>query len=133
VDIEVRSLSDFHQHVMAEYTENFLPNWGKVKSELVQSSFGHDERFQEANYIAVRHEEMMQEAVRLFEKLDQGYRALATAAQYMAQEYEGADALSASNISQAQVTRAFTPDGEVPAEPAAPLPPAAGSSRNRGI
>src|SRR5687768_13178068 len=39
VDIEVGRLSEFHDHLMAEYNENFVPNWEKLKQEFAASKF----------------------------------------------------------------------------------------------
>ncbi|MGA8113822.1 MAG: hypothetical protein WCA46_09190 [Actinocatenispora sp.] len=109
VDVDVDSLTGISKSMQIELQHNFAPNYKKVAPDLKTSDFGHHEGFEEANYIASQHNTMLSDAHAFVADYQRGMQALAAAAGYMAQQYEGSDSLSATDISRAQAEHAFNP------------------------
>lgn len=124
VDVDVTSLKDFSDHLLAEYQHNLAPNWKKIAPQFQQSEFGKSPGFEEAFFVGRRHDHILTDARTLVENYAAGLSALSDAATRLSEEYGGVDDLSALDVTKAQVDAAFkSGDGSTTSAPPAATPP----------
>ncbi len=107
VDVDVTGLADFADHLLAEYQHNLAPNWQKIAPHLDRSQFGQSVGFEEAFFVARRHDQILTDAKMLISQYANGLSALSDAATQLAHDYGGADDLSALQVSKADVDAVF--------------------------
>ncbi len=124
VEVDVTGLTDFADHLLAEYQHNLAPNWQKIAPHLEQSQFGRSVGFEEAFHVARRHDHILTDAKMLMSQYANGLSALSDAAAQLARDYGGADDLAALDVSRADVDAVFRSGrGDGGAAAAAPPPP----------